>query len=347
LIYGLWILTCVILPTPARAGQQTYAFTTDNGTTLLLPYDTIQSIIPIDLGGDGTSELLLGSPPGFVGMVYLIRLDGSIINSWKAYDDGFTGGVNVAAGDLDGDGTPEIITAPAGGGGPHVRIFDGYGKPKISLGFFVGDQSYRGDVAIAVQRMDATGPLVITAITTTNSAKTFSAFSAHGKEIKSYAFADTQNESSIEQVSLTIQKNQQNKTLNIPKITKSIERDGKAIIIDTSDQSLSYYENGYRLATFKTSTGKPGYATPLGEYPINNKSKLAYSKTYGLYMPYWMSFIGGLYGIHELPYWPNGYREGEDHLGIAVSHGCVRLGFGSAQTLFEWAEVGTPVIIQQ
>jgi lipoprotein-anchoring transpeptidase ErfK/SrfK len=53
----------------------------------------------------------------------------------------------------------------------------------------------------------------------------------------------------------------------------------------------------------------------------------------------------GSFGLHELPIWPNGYREGQDHLGIPVSHGCIRLGVGPAQFLYNWAEVGTPVII--
>jgi lipoprotein-anchoring transpeptidase ErfK/SrfK len=32
-------------------------------------------------------------------------------------------------------------------------------------------------------------------------------------------------------------------------------------------------------------------------------------------------------------------------LGIPVSHGCVRLGIGPAKQVYEWTEVGTPVII--
>lgn len=60
-----------------------------------------------------------------------------------------------------------------------------------------------------------------------------------------------------------------------------------------------------------------------------------------------MPFIGTQYGIHELPEWPNGVKEGTGHLGTAVSGGCVRLGIGPAKALYDWAEVGTEVEIRK
>jgi uncharacterized repeat protein (TIGR01451 family) len=45
--------------------------------------------------------------------------------SFNAYDSRFPGGVRVAVADLNGDGVPEIITAPGPGGGPDVREFNG------------------------------------------------------------------------------------------------------------------------------------------------------------------------------------------------------------------------------
>ena len=347
-LVALSALFLLALPARAKAQEQWYDFSTRLGlteTALKLPFDSIQSITSIDLGGDGTSELVLGSPPGFVGQVFLVRLDGSIINSWPAYDANFRGGVNVAQADLDGDGAPEIITAPAGGGGPHVRIFDGYGKPKISPGFFAADASYTKGVRIGIKRLSDIKPLAITAMLDAPGGSVFSAFTPSGELIKSYPVSADLAESKT--INLSVWQDNEESVLALPATTRAIERGGKVIIIDLSDQLLSYYEDGYRMGTFLTSTGKPGYETPRGEHAINGKSEKAYSKRYGLFMPYWMSFIGGLYGIHELPYWPNGYREGEDHLGSAVSHGCVRLGVGAAQTLYEWADIGTPVIVRE
>ena len=42
-----------------------------------------------------------------------------------AYDSGFTGGVRVAVGDINGDHIQDIITGAGPGGGSDLRIFDG------------------------------------------------------------------------------------------------------------------------------------------------------------------------------------------------------------------------------
>jgi hypothetical protein len=44
-----------------------------------------------------------------------------------AYVTNYTGGVYVAAGDLDNDHVAEIITGPGLGGGPDLRTFDVFG----------------------------------------------------------------------------------------------------------------------------------------------------------------------------------------------------------------------------
>lgn len=116
------------------------------------------------------------------------------------------------------------------------------------------------------------------------------------------------------------------------------------IEISTGEQKLFYFLDGVRMNTYAVSTGKPSMPTPKGGYSIVNKADKAWSP-YGLWMPYWMGLGTGKFGIHQLPYWPNGYREGEEHLGQPVSHGCIRLGIEPAKKLYELVEVGTPVFI--
>ncbi len=118
------------------------------------------------------------------------------------------------------------------------------------------------------------------------------------------------------------------------------------IKINTKEQKLTYYVAGVAWKEFTVSTGKPSMPTPKGDFKIVNKSKKAWSNTYKLWMPFWLGLDRGRIGIHELPVWPSGYREGESHLGKAVSHGCVRLGIGAAEYLFNRVDVGTQVTIE-
>ena len=120
---------------------------------------------------------------------------------------------------------------------------------------------------------------------------------------------------------------------------------GKYVEVNLATQSLYQMEGQTVVATHRVSSGKAGMSTPTGTYNILSKVDRAYSSTYNLYMPYWMAFIGSKYGLHELPEWANGYKEGQNHLGIPVSHGCVRLGVGDAAQVYNWVEVGTPVYI--
>src|SRR5258708_7019589 len=41
--------------------------------------------------------------------------------AFEAYESSFRGGVRVATGDVNGDGVPDIVTAPGPGGGPLIK----------------------------------------------------------------------------------------------------------------------------------------------------------------------------------------------------------------------------------
>jgi len=112
-----------------------------------------------------------------------------------------------------------------------------------------------------------------------------------------------------------------------------------------SRQELTYWLDGVKFKQFPVSTGKPGMPTPKGHFTVVNKYPKAWSKPFGLWMPYWLGLDHGQFGIHELPIWPNGYREGADHLGKPVSHGCIRLGIGPAKYLYDRVDIGTEVNI--
>lgn len=78
-----------------------------------------------DLSGDGHGEIVAARGAG--GEPWVEVLDpatGELVGRFLAFDRAFTGGIHVAAGDLDADGRDEIVVAPGDGGDGQVRIFD-------------------------------------------------------------------------------------------------------------------------------------------------------------------------------------------------------------------------------
>ncbi len=120
----------------------------------------------------------------------------------------------------------------------------------------------------------------------------------------------------------------------------------KQIKINLAKQQLSYSLGGVELGVFPVSTGKKSTPTPKGTFGVNVKYPKAWSGSYKLWMPYWLGFKGQNFGIHELPIWPSGQREGASSLGRPVSHGCIRLGIGPAKIVYDFASVGTEVKIE-
>ncbi len=106
-----------------------------------------------DVDGDGVDEIITGTGPGSRPHVKAIKLDGTVLSSFNAYQTTFRGGVNVAAGDVDGDGVDEIITGPARGAGPHVKVFEPSGMLRDS--FYSYSTSTTGGVDVAAA--DITG----------------------------------------------------------------------------------------------------------------------------------------------------------------------------------------------
>src|SRR6266487_4805471 len=68
--------------------------------------------------------------------------------SFLAFAPTFTGGVRVATGDVNGDGTPDIIAAAGAGAGPQVKVFDGKTLAVLSS-FFAFATSFTGGVFVA------------------------------------------------------------------------------------------------------------------------------------------------------------------------------------------------------
>jgi len=108
-----------------------------------------------DIDGNGVEEIITGAGFGGGPHVRIFTAKGELKAQFFAYNPNFCGGVNVACGDVDGNGVDEIITGAGFGGGPHVKIFDIYGDVKGQ--FFAHNKNFRGGVNVACGDVDGDG----------------------------------------------------------------------------------------------------------------------------------------------------------------------------------------------
>lgn len=85
---------------------------------------------------------------------------GQEIRSFFAYTASFTGGVHVAASDVNGDGFADIITGAGAGGGPHVRVFDGKTGQLLNE-FFAYPASFLGGVKVTAGDINNDGQVEV------------------------------------------------------------------------------------------------------------------------------------------------------------------------------------------
>jgi hypothetical protein len=112
-----------------------------------------------DFNGDGVLDAVVGTGPGVVTQVRVLDgQNGAERFALQPFEAAFTGGVYVAAGDLTGDGKPELVVTPDEGGGPRVRVFDGGNTfAQVNDFFGIDDPNFRGGARPAVGDFDHDG----------------------------------------------------------------------------------------------------------------------------------------------------------------------------------------------
>lgn len=114
------------------------------------------TVTACDVDGDGRDEIIASQGRGGWPLIKIFDGGGSAIhNGFYVLDGKFTGGVNLACGDTNGDGTQEIVVAAMRGGGPHVLVYNAEGK--ILTNFMAYDPGFRGGIQVATVDADGDG----------------------------------------------------------------------------------------------------------------------------------------------------------------------------------------------
>ncbi len=123
----------------------------------------------------------------------------------------------------------------------------------------------------------------------------------------------------------------------------------KWIDVNLKTQHLMAYEGNAVIQQFDITSGEPGHDTPTGVFQIFSKVKdermkgdIGLPTAYDIkHVPWTMYFAGGGYAIHGAP-WRAVYGPGTQ---LGGSHGCVNSPVSQVAVLYQWASLGTTVIV--
>ena len=147
-------------PAPGRANVKVFSGTDGGLVQSFFAYNAAflggVSVATGFVNGDTHADIITGGGAG--GGPQVNVFDGSnsnvLLSSFFAYDAAFTGGVYVAAGNLDGGALDLVITGAGAGGGPLVNIYNGSTASRLG-GYFAYNAGFTGGVRVGV--LDSNG----------------------------------------------------------------------------------------------------------------------------------------------------------------------------------------------
>lgn len=261
----------------------------------------------------------------------------------------FKGGISIAAGNVDGGADEEIVIGVQRYSSARIKVYKTDINKTIVGNFLAFPDSYSGGVNLGVSDLDGDGLDEVVVAANTGGGPQVRSFEAYGENLGQDFFAyeeefkggvrvaggDTDNNGTDEIIFAP----------NFPPVEGRMDL-VKYIEVNLTEQKLYAYEYGTLSNSFLVSTGLYRFPTPPGNFSVLSKTPVKrYQWSYGPGHPdnynlpnvKWnLNFYNSFY-LHGA-YWHNNF-------GHRMSHGCVNIHNSNAEWLYNWADVGIPVIV--
>ncbi|MBN1325939.1 L,D-transpeptidase family protein [Candidatus Falkowbacteria bacterium] len=300
-----------------------------------------------DVNGDGANEIIVGSGYRMAPIVKIYANTGHFLKQFSVIDSKFDSGINVLGSDINNDGKAEILISPQMNFPPEVSIYDFNGN--LLNSFLAYNQNFNGGVNLSSADVDNDENIeIITGAGLSGGAhiRFYNYQGINKLDPKFFAYPDFRGGLSVSAADIDKDGQVEIIVAMLNYFNNKNYQAYKTIKIDLSKQKLYAYFRGLLENEFIISTGRWKYPTPEGSFKILSKFlKTDMARDYGPDNP-------DNYNLPNVPHVMYFYRDYAIHgaywhwrFGTRVSHGCVNLKLKDAKWLYEWSDMGIPVII--
>lgn len=302
-----------------------------------------------DLDGDGDAEIVAGAEDGSMQVRQFNVENGRDVlftgDSFNAFDGQRQGGVFTAVVDRGEEYNPQIVLIEA-----HNNSFD-----DVMARFYEKDgtwteeeflpygHNYHGGVSISAGDLNQDGRDELAVVPAGSGAHVKILTTDGALQHEFFSFPEAYRGGSAVTIAPATDIST-GKVLTVPLSGFYLHTGYKSIMVDLGEQKMHTYEGIREVNSFLISSGVNGRNTPTGTTAVQRK---VYSKLYQGTEPgdeYYFSNT-----LYNLQFRPGFYLHGaywHNNFGHPMSHGCINIAYDNAEWLYNWAEVGTPVKIQ-
>lgn len=302
-------------------------------------------VLANDLGSDGTAELITYSNLNTPAEYDIFGNDGHLIATYKLKDLN-NNGLSLASGDFNGDGIKEIAVAGGFGNKSNIKINSTDGKLIKEI---IYSQDYLGGLNLSAGDVNGDGKDEIIVSESFEGQGNIYFYNFDGNQIKTVIAYEGNYRNGVKTAMADVDGDGKLEIVAIPERAGDdlSKPDYKYISVDLSKQTLYRYQNGSLLDKFLISSGKASTPTPVGEYQVYKKRpsvRMSWyfgpnnPQNYDLPNVPWVASFFGPYTIHGT-YWHSNF-------GHPMSHGCINMYTPDSKTVYDWSEIGTPVVIE-